>query len=133
MILKYVFHDIATIIKSGEDPLNLMLPKEREPELETLSKKISHPNTPNPDLQKPFYNDVEFIKSNACLLPCEEVEIFATASYQTEDPFRKGVLILTKFRLIFKFENPNQLKNLQLKESYFIIPLFQINKIEKKN
>ena len=132
--MKYVFHDIATIIKSGEDPLNLMLPpKEREPELETLTKKISHTNTPNPDLQKPFYNDVEFIKSNACLLPCEEVEIFATASYQTEDPFRKGVLILTKFRLIFKFENPNQLKNLQLKESYFIIPLFQINKIEKKN
>ena len=84
---------------------------------------------------KKFYGDEEYIRSNAQVLPCETLEIYEKASYK-EDLNLIGLLILTKYRLIFKFEDPQQLSKLELSDNYFKIPLFQIAKVnapDKKN
>ena len=63
-----------------------------------------------------FYSDKSFIRQNAKLLPCEEIENVEKSSYKVPDVYSMGVLILTKFRLIFKFQDPSQVSKLDLKE-----------------
>ena len=79
-----------------------------------------------------FYHDEDFIKANAQMLPCEKLEIYEEASYNSEDPFSRGLLILTKFRIIYKFQDQQQLKKLKLSDNFFNIPLFYIKNVTKK-
>ena len=76
-----------------------------------------------------FYTDKAFIRQNAELLPCEEIENVEKASYKVPDVYSMGVLILTKFRLIFKFQDPSQVAKLDLKDEHFYIELFKISTI----
>ena len=55
--------------------------------------------------QKKFYSDENFITKNGGLLPCEKLENYEKASYKNEEPSALGILILSKYRLIFKFLN----------------------------
>ena len=66
------------------------------------------------------------------MLPCEKLEIYEEASYNSEDPFSRGLLILTKFRIIYKFQDQQQLKKLKLSDNFFNIPLFYIKNVTKK-
>ena len=76
-----------------------------------------------------FYTDKSFIRQNAKLLPCEEIENVEKSSYKVPDVYSMGVLILTKFRLIFKFQDPSQVSKLDLNDEYFYIELFKISTI----
>ena len=87
-------------------------PEEKPAEVKEIEKKKIEKKDPFSELNiaylKKFYNDKEFIKENAELLPCENIEIYERASYKNEDIYSIGVLILTKFRLIFKFQDEKQ-------------------------
>lgn len=85
----------------------------------------------NLELLQQFYGDKQFIRENANLLPCENIVNYEKASFRNEDLNSIGVLILTKYRLIFKFQDPTQLIKLKLNDDYFKIQLFKIAKISK--
>lgn len=138
---------IVKAVKAGMDPLAMMTKSKKkvvkkeekstsETKLPTLTEQITEQKKFYYSEEKiaflrKFYNDEEFIRQNAELLPCEKIEIFEKASYKSEDPFSMGVLVLTKFRLIFKFEDPQQQKKLNLPQNYFTIPLFSIKSVSK--
>lgn len=98
--------------------------------IDTNSTKIVNINT-NLEFLHKFYGDKEFIRENAELLPCENIVIYEKASFRNDDLYSLGVLILTKYRLIFKFQDANQLNKLKLHDDYFKIQLFKIAKITK--
>jgi hypothetical protein len=63
----------------------------------------------------------------SCETCLEKVEAF----YKSEDPNLKGILIITDFRIAFKFYFDTIIDRLGYGQDYFNIPLFCINKIEK--
>ena len=126
--------NIVKAVKAGMDPLAMMT-KTKKKVVKKEEKSTSETKLPSLNEQiteqkkfyyseekiaflRKFYNDEEFIRQTAELLPCEKIEIFEKASYKSEDPFSMGVLVLTKFRLIFKFEDPQQQKKLKLPQNY---------------
>ena len=143
-------------MKAGTDPLAMLTnPKKKKPapkpqptqqtntqngsntKLPTLNDAITEQKQMYYSEEKiaflrKFYHDEEFIKANAKMLPSENLEIYEEASYNSEDPFSRGLLILTKFRIIYKFQDPQQLKKLKLSDNYFSIPLFYIKNVTKK-
>src|SRR4051812_25121913 len=62
-----------------------------------------------------------------CETCLEKVEAF----YKSEDPNLKGILVITDFRIAFKFYFDNMIDRLGYSQDYFNLPLFTINKTEK--
>ncbi len=53
---------------------------------------------------------------------------YQEAYYRYEDNKLIGVLVLTDYRLIFRFKDSDVLQRLNLSQEFFKIPYFQINK-----
>ena len=126
--------------------------KKKKSEPEKIKDSSSNQSTPSPikeqkpikfqnnnnniiggiDIQylRKFYQDKDFIKKLACLLPCENIENYEKSSYNNNQSISNlGILILTKFRLQFIFQDQKMNDNIALNE--LSIPLFSINKIDK--
>ena len=126
--------------------------KKKKPEPEK-QKESSNKSTPSPlseqkqikfqnnnniiggfDIQyiRKFYSDKDFIRKNAGLLPCENIENYEKASFNNNQSMNNlGLLILTKFRLIFRFQDPKMNNNNNISLDELSIPLFSISKIDK--
>ena len=88
-------------------------------------------NTKIPSIKGDFFSDRELITKNCGLMKSETIRDIAQASYQNPDQSLIGVLVLTDFRLIFRFKDENLEKQLNMSAEYFKLPLFHILKIEK--
>ena len=77
-----------------------------------------------------FYSDLTLIRKNCDIMESETIKDITKASYLNPDKSLMGILVLTDFRLIFKFENEDNIK-IPFSEDYFKMPLFNIIKIEK--
>ena len=144
-------------VKSGFDPLSMLsVPKKKNKEQNSStpnpstsqnkieiklpndsSKKEKSNNNSSKNLSfdfeyiKKFYSDKNFIRENSNLLPCENIEIYEKASYRSEDIYTIGILILTRYRLVFKFQDEKRKEKMNYNEEDFSIPLFLIKQINK--
>ena len=113
--------------------------------LNTVSDFIN-PNTPLPltknneqfdynnkiqSVKGDFFTDKELIAKNCGLMKCETIRDVAKAAYKNPEQSLQGVLVLTDFRLVFKFKDENVEKKFNISDNYFKIPLFHILKAEK--
>ena len=64
-------------------------------------------------------------------MTAETIKDLTKASYKEPDKNLVGVLVLTDFRIIFKFQDERNEKKCNFSEDYFKIPIFNIQKIEK--
>ena len=141
-------------VKAGFDPLSMMSkPKkkkvEKKPETKPVedSSKKEEPKKENDTSRKStsfvdgfdinyirkFYTDKEFITKNCNLLPCEKIENYEKSSFKGEDIFSLGVLVLTKFRIIFRFQDMSQANRYLINIEDLEIPLFNIRTIKKSD
>ena len=88
-------------------------------------------NTKIPSIKGDFFSDRDLITKNCSLMKAETIRDIAQASYQNPDQSLIGVLVLTDYRLIFRFKNENLEKQFNMSADYFKLPLFHILKIDK--
>lgn len=137
-------------VKYGDDPLNMLVKKAKKQKEAADKKAIENTEAKSEIVEKPkvsqetliqsdlniafirkFYTDIDFIGFNSELLPCEKVESYEKVSYRYDDMNSLGILVLTKFRVIFKFQEPKNLEKFQVNDDSFKLPLFSIEKINK--
>lgn len=80
-----------------------------------------------------FFITREYIKNSFDLIKAENLIDYEEAYYKIEDMNLIGIVVLTDYRLLFKFKDEDLQKKMNLHEDYFKIPLFQITKIEKSS
>ena len=88
-------------------------------------------NTKIVSIKGDFFSDKDLITKNCGLMKSETIRDVAQASYQNPDQSLIGVLVLTDFRLVFRFKDENLEKQLNMSAEYFKLPLFHILKVEK--
>ena len=62
-----------------------------------------------------LYSDTNLIREKCRIMKCETIKDLTKASYKSPDINNMGVLVLINFRLIFQFENENNLHLIFLK------------------
>lgn len=88
-------------------------------------------NTKVKSIKGDFFTDEALIRRNCSLMTAETIKDLTKASYKEPDKNLVGVLVLTDFRIIFKFQDERNEKKCNFSEDYFKIPIFNIQKIEK--
>lgn len=103
----------------------------------TSSLSASTLNVNNLIITNHFMNSVrvdrDYITNNFDLLTGETLIDFEEAFYKREEINLIGAIVMTDYRLIFKFKDNNLQEKLNYEDNYFKIPLFQIAKIEKSH
>ncbi|MCQ2820856.1 MAG: hypothetical protein MJ252_26660, partial [archaeon] len=77
-----------------------------------------------------FFSDPNLLNKNLNFYCGEDIIDLMRASYNEADKTKIGVLVLTDFRLMFKFQNDDNQTNGNFPEDFFKIPLFNIVKAE---
>jgi hypothetical protein len=80
-----------------------------------------------------FLLDVEYIKNNFQLMKAESVIDYSEAYFRCEDMNLIGILVMTDYKLMFKFKDENLHHKLNMPIEYFNIPLFGIAKVDKSS
>ena len=85
------------------------------------SLKLTHSST--------LIGDMKSMRMNYGLLPGEDQQFGVEASYNREDPSTIGHLLLTNYRILFKFSDPSKNKIKNYSKDYFMFPFHHIKNI----
>lgn len=78
-----------------------------------------------------FFCDVNEIRNNCKLFPCETLIKSERVSYSSYLLNWVGVFVITDFRIVFCFKDEKKLAKMKFHPDYFNIPLFQIEKVNQ--
>lgn len=96
--------------------------------------KSDKSNYPSFNLTKEsFFLERDQIRNSFDFIKGENLIDYDEAFYKNEDISLMGVLVMTEFRLLFKFKDESLMEKLNLEEDYFKLPLYMIGKVEKSN
>lgn len=80
-----------------------------------------------------FFIDRDYIKNNFDFIRGENLIDYDGAYFRSEEINFIGTLVMTDFRLLFKFKDETLLEKMNFNEHYFKIPFFHITKIDKSS
>jgi len=80
-----------------------------------------------------FFLNRDYIKGNFDFILGENLIDYDEAYYKREEASLTGIIVLTDYRLMFKFRDEDIQDKMNFHKDYFKIPLFHISKIEKSN
>lgn len=76
-----------------------------------------------------FFSDINEIRKNCRLFPCETIIKSEKVSYNTYHLNWIGILVITDYRMIFCFKDEKKLFKQKYHPNYFHVPFYQIEKV----